>query len=161
MAEDWTELKVEGLDELEKKLAGLTNELAGKALFGALNVALTPMVKTAKERAAVAEKEHILTYTNGKKVKIRPGLLKSAIRKRRLPKSEHVGEFSQGAVMGIYVGKGTKQKEFPRYWYFIEKGTVKQPATPFLRPGFDNNTEKAIERFAAKLEQNIDKYTEK
>lgn len=158
--DDWTHLEVEGLAELDEKLKGLTNDLAGKALFGALNVALTPMVKTAKERATVAEKEHILTYKSGWSVKVQPGLLRSAIRKRRLPKSEHVGEFSQGAVMGVYVGKGTKQKVFPFYWHFIEYGTAKIPAAPYIRPGFDNNVDIAIKRFADKLSQNIDKYTE-
>lgn len=160
MSDDFGSIEIEGLAELDAKLEGLSNELAGKALFSALNVALTPVVKEAKQRAATAPEPHTMTVKGGRKVEVQPGLLKSAIRKRRLPKSEHTGEFVQGAVMGVYVGKGTKQKEYPNYWHFVEYGTAKMPAVPFLRPAFDNNVDLMIKRFSDKLSKNIDKYTE-
>lgn len=157
MADDWGSVEIKGLDELDAKLALLDNELAGKALYSALNVALTPVVKEAKARASVAPEPHIMTTAGGRKVEVKPGLLESAIRKRRLPKSEHTGEFAEGAVMGVYVGKGTKQKEYPRYWHLIEYGTSKMRAAPFLRPAFDQNVDLMVSRFADKLSKNIDK----
>lgn len=160
MADDWTRMEVHGLEELERKLGELDNAMAGKALFSALNYALTPVVKEAKLHAAKANEPHIMTKKGGGKVEVQPGLLASAIRKRRLPKSEHTGEFAQGAVMGVYIGKGTKQKEYPNYWHFVEYGTVNMPATPFIRPGFDNNVELMISRFSEKINENIDKYGE-
>lgn len=160
MASDWGSVDIKGLDELDAKLALLDNELAGKSLYSALNVALTPVVKEAKARASVAPEPHIMTTAGGRKVEVEPGLLESAIRKRRLPKSEHKGEFAQGAVMGVYVGKGTKQKEYPRYWHFIEHGTSKMRSAPFLRPAFDHNVDNMVNRFAKKLAQNIDKHLE-
>lgn len=161
MAEDDVgSISIQGLDELDKKLADLGNDLAGKALFSAAMYALTPMVKDAKRLAAKAKEPHEMYYSNGSKVEVQPGLLKSAIRKRRLPKREHKGEFAQGAVVGVYVGKGTKQKIYPRYWHFIERGTVNQPATPFIRPAFDNNVNLAVTRVAEKLAERIDHYTE-
>lgn len=153
-------IEVRGLAELDRKLAALDNEVAGKALFGAAMFALTPMVSDAKKRAAKAAEPHKMTMVNGRTVTVEPGLLKSAIRKRRLPKKEHKGEFAQGAVVGIYVGKGTKQKIYPRYWHFIERGTVSQPAAPFLRPAFDAKTGEVVQRFATKLAANIDRLTE-
>ena len=159
--DDIGSITVQGLDELDKKLTELGNDLAGKALFSAAMYALTPMVKDAKALAAKAKEPHAMVInTNKRKVEIQPGLLASAIKKRRLPKSEHKGEFSQGAVVGIYVGKGTKQKFYPQYWHFIERGTVKQPATPFIRPAFDRNTSLTVTRFAEKLSERIDHYTE-
>ncbi len=146
--------EVLGLRELDAKLEGLSNELAGKALFSALNVALTPVVKEAQKLAPVAA----APYKLGRQT-AQPGLIADAIRKKRLPKSEHVGEFAQGAVMGVYVGKGRKQKLYPFQWHFFENGTSKQPATPFMRPAFDNNIDVMIERFSKKLSENIDKYT--
>lgn len=160
MTDDWTRMEVDGLEVFERKLEELTNELAGKAVFGALNVALTPVVKEAKQLARVAPEPHTMVKKGGSKVVVQPGLLSSAIRKRRLPKSEHKGEFAQGAVMGVYVGKGTKQKEYPYYWHFIEHGTSSMAATPYLRPAFDHNVELMISRFSEKLSENIDKYTE-
>lgn len=160
MADDFGSMEIHGLDELEAKLAEMDNDMAGKALFSALNVALTPVKKEAQQKALVAKEPHIMTKKGGGKVKVQPGLLSSAIRKKRLPKSEHKGEFSQGAVMGVYVGKGTKQKEFPNYWHFAEYGTSKQQATPYLRPAFDNNIDVMIDKFSDKLAANIEKYTE-
>ena len=160
MSDDWASIEVQGLEELERKLGDLDNKLAGKALYGALNFALTPVIKEQKQRAAKAEEPHEIIYPNGKKVKVEPGLLSTASRKRRVPKSEMVGELSQGAAMGTYIGKGTKQKVYPNYWHFIEHGTSKQPAVPFIRPSFDNNVELMIERFSTKLNENIDKYLE-
>lgn len=155
MAANSGTLSVQGLAELERKLEGLTNELAGKALYSALNVALTPVVKEAKQHALVASEPHEM---NG--ITVQPGLLASAIRKKRVPKGEMVGELANGAAMGVFIGKGTSQKLYPRYWHHVENGTSKMQATPFLRPAFDNNINVMIAKFSEKLAANIVKYTE-
>ena len=161
MNNDFTNVEVLGLDELEHKLAELDNQLAGKAIYSALNYALTPVVKEAKQRARKAKEPHAMVINaNKRKVEIQPGLLASAVKKRRVPKSEMTGEFATGAAMGVYIGTGTKQKFYPQYWPFIEHGTSTQPATPFIRPSFDNNVELMISRFSEKLNENIDKYLE-
>ena len=51
MADDFGSMEIQGLDELEAKLAEMDNDMAGKALFGALNVALTPVKKEAQQKA--------------------------------------------------------------------------------------------------------------
>ncbi|WP_198333638.1 HK97-gp10 family putative phage morphogenesis protein [Psychrobacter namhaensis] len=155
MARDSGSIGVQGLRELEEKLEGLTNELAGKALYSALNVALTPVVKEAKQGALVASEPHKMGG-----VTVQPGLLADSIRKKRVPKREMTGELAQGAAVGVYIGKGRRQKLYPRYWHFIENGTSKMAATPFLRPAFDNNINVMIAKFSEKLAKNIDKYTE-
>lgn len=161
MSDDWGSVEVQGLEELEAKLAELDNKLAGKAMYGALNYALTPVVKEAKQRARKAKEPHAMVINaNKRKVEIQPGLLASAVKKRRVPKSEMKGEFAQGAAMGVYIGTGTKQKFYPQYWPFIEHGTSTQPATPFIRPAFDNNIDLMLSRFSEKLSENIDKYRE-
>lgn len=158
MADDFARMEILGLDELERKLGELDNKLAGKALHGAINYALTPVVKDAKQGAAKADEPHEIVYPNGKRVKVKPGLLRSAIKKRRVPKKEMVGEFAQGAAAGVYVGTG-RGKVYPNYWYFIEHGTATNPPAPFLRPAFYRNVELMIERFSQKLNENIDKYS--
>ena len=161
MSDDWGSVEVQGLEELEAKLAELDNKLAGKAMYGALNYALTPVVKEAKQRARKAKEPHAMVINaNKRKVEIQPGLLASAVKKRRVPKSEMKGEFAQGAAMGVYIGTGTKQKFYPQYWPFIEYGTSTQPATPFIRPAFDNNIDLMLSRFSEKQSENIDKYRE-
>jgi HK97 gp10 family phage protein len=91
----------------------------------------------------------------GNKVTVQPGLLKSSIRKRRLKKKE-LNELGVSAGTAIYIGKGTKQKLYPRYWVFVEYGTSKLAPVPYLRPAFDTKANEAIERFKTKLRQNIE-----
>ncbi|WP_333954204.1 HK97-gp10 family putative phage morphogenesis protein [Psychrobacter sp. S4(2024)] len=159
MSDDFTSVEVLGLDEMERKLGELDNKLAGKAIYGALGYALTPVVKDAKKFASKAKEPHTVVYSNGKKIEVKPGLLRTAIKKRRVPKSEMKGEFAQGAAMGMYIGTG-RNKVYPNYWHFIERGTSTQPATPFIRPAFDNNIDLMLSRFSEKLNENIDKYRE-
>lgn len=146
-------IKVEGLKELDKALGELDENLRGKALYQALTYASQPMLKEAKQRASLAQEPHQMEY-KGQMVQVQPGLLKSAIRRKRIKRRF----YRNGAAIMIYVGRGTKQKIFPRYWHFIEKGTVKMQAVPFLRPAFDNNKDKAVERFKEKLGETINKY---
>ncbi|WP_323841566.1 MULTISPECIES: HK97-gp10 family putative phage morphogenesis protein [unclassified Moraxella] len=102
-----------------------------------------------------AKEPHQMQY-QGKTITVMPGLLKSAIRRKRV-KARY---YQHGAAVMIFVGRGSKQKIYPRYWHFLEKGTAKMPATPFLRPAFDNNKDEAVERFKAQLAKNIKKYTD-
>lgn len=165
-------LEIQGLAELEERLKDLAdNKLAEKMLYSALSAAATPMVKEAKQRAIVAEKSHLMRYGNAYKasgmlgtkakfnryVEVKPGLLKESIRRRKLKKGEMAKLGIEGVALSIYVGKGTKQKLYPRYWHFIEYGTSKMSATPFLRPAFEMIKEQSLQRFKEKLTQNLDK----
>lgn len=149
-------VKVEGLKELDRALGELQEDMRGKALYSALHFAANPMLKEAKARAAQAPEPHQMQYV-GNTVTVKPRLLKSAIKKLRLTKKEHAqGMYS--AAIGIVISKKNPQKLYPRYWHFIERGTKKMPATPFLRPAFDNNKDEAVRRFKNKLGERIDKF---
>ena len=149
--------EIQGLSELEERLIELADKkLAEKMIYSALSAAATPMVKTAKQYAAVATEPHSMQYGN-RTVEVQPGLLKSSIRRRKLKKSEMSKLGIQGVALSIYVGKGTKQKIYPRYWHFVEYGTAKMPATPFLRPAFEQNVQISLDRFKQKLTENLDK----
>lgn len=154
------ELDVQGLNELAQALENLGDKLSDKVLTKALNAGARPIKKDAKARASIAEKSHIMTVKGGRKVEVRPTLLRQAIRQRKIKKSEMKKAGLTGTAVSIYIGKGTKQKEYPRYWHFIEYGTPHHPAVPFLRPAFVNNTQKATDIFAQKLAKEIDKVTQ-
>lgn len=150
-------IDVVGLDVLDQAIAELDNKMKDKVLSKALNQALNPIRKDAKFYASVAPEPHTMITKSGRKVVVQRGLLRSAIRKRKVPKRE-MGELGgHGVAMGIYIGKGTKQKEYPNYWHFVEYGTSKMAAMPFLRPAFNSNQQAAIDAFADKLKSELDK----
>ncbi|NCQ29162.1 MAG: hypothetical protein GW802_17310, partial [Armatimonadetes bacterium] len=43
-------------------------------------------------------------------------------------------------------------------WRFIEFGTSKMPAKPFLRPAFEGQKENAVKAIGAKLDERIQKH---
>ena len=48
-------------------------------------------------------------------------------------------------VLAKKKGKKGKHKSTPYYWYFLEHGTSKMPAQPFVRPAFDASVKQAEE----------------
>ena len=150
-------IEIDGLDKLDEAIATLDDKMKDRVLSKALNQALNPIRKDARFYASVAPEPHTMTVKGGRKVVVQRGLLRSAIRKRKVPKRE-MGELGgHGVAMGIYIGKGTKQKEYPNYWHFVEYGTSKMAAVPFLRPAFNSNQQAAIDAFADKLKSELDK----
>lgn len=146
-----------GLKEMGNALESFTQKVAKNALNSALSAAATPIIKEAKRHAAQAREPHEMQYGGkGKKVIVQPGLLKESIRRRRLKVGE-LRQLNATAGVAIYIGKGTKQKLYPRYWHFVEYGTSKMAAYPFLRPAFDSQKENAVAKFKEKLAQNIEK----
>lgn len=174
-------IQVEGLKELDEALGELDEDLRGRAMYQALNFATNPMLKEVKQRAPASEAayrrymssgqgEGKTKYTKaGKKRRVatnrakrgegkyviqQAGLLKKSIRRQRLTKNSR--ERHRAAVgIGIHLKGKTGETAF--YWHMVERGTVKMPATPFIRPAFDHNKDEAAERFKKKLGERIEK----
>ena len=122
-------INVEGLDELEKQFDRLIDTSKKKVMMKALNAGAAPIKKEAKAKAPV-----------------KTGLLKKSIRSKQM-------KYTDKPSVGIYVaGKAY-------YWWFIENGTSKMAAAPFLRPAADSKHEEGIEKFKEKLKAEIDKVT--
>lgn len=168
-------IDIEGLKEFDEALKQFTDKVAKKSIDSALSAMATPIIKEAKLLASVADEAHMMLYGKAYRtqsftympslgrrqkynryVTVQPGLLKEGIRRRKLKKRE-LSQLGVSAGVAIYIGKGTKQKIYPRYWHFIEFGTSKHAAVPFLRPAFDRQYQTALNRFYTKLEQNIAK----
>ncbi len=64
------------------------------------------------------------------KVKKHTGNLFKAIRSKRDKGNERRGEFTASVVINLRPSQGT----IAPHWHFIEFGTVKQTATPFIAP---------------------------
>ena len=162
---------IQGLDSLDRKLAELENQMAGKVLYQALNFATNPMLKEANAyKRYMSSGQGEATFKTTKNGKIRrgkskrakrgqgkyviqqAGVLKKSIRRQRAK------NIKNGAGVGIYIHKkGKKTGNSPFYWHMVEYGTSKMTAQPFLRPAFHNNKDIAVDRFGDKLKQAIDK----
>lgn len=129
------DFEVLGLSELDNALAELTMSAQKKTLEGALMKAALPIMKDAKKRAPKDK-----------------GDLKKAIGRQRLKKTE---------LPSVTVTvKKSRKNPYPFYWHFIEYGTSRMAATPYLRPAFEQNVELAIQLFSEELTKRIDKLTQ-
>lgn len=164
-----------GLKELEDALREIGNSASGKVLFTALMAAGLPIQKAAQALAPMSDEPHY-RYKKGKaakvkktgnklvdsynrlqaasaakstreKILVQPGNLRKNIGRKRLKADR--GE--TGAEIGI----SWKGNAF--YGRFIEFGTSKTAAKPFLRPAFDAKKEEALAIFKEKLAANIEK----
>ncbi len=119
--------RVEGLEDLERQFDRLADTSKRKVMMKALNAGIQPIKKEAKARAPE-----------------RTGLLKKNIRSKQM-------RYTEKPAVGIYISG----KAF--YWYFIENGTSKMAAAPFLRPAVDNKHEEGVNKFKEKWKAEIDK----
>ncbi len=145
------EVKVDGLEELGQALAQFPTVLAQKYLARATFTA-----------AAVIESDAIARAPE------RTGLLKSKIAIFKRNEGEGIAHYAIG-VRRLRVTKKIKRVlriarkanlsyrivDDAFYWRFLEFGTVKMSARPFLRPAFEAQKENAIEVFRTTLADGV------
>lgn len=159
-------IKIKGLEEFEEKVHALRDEIGnkdtGKALYGSLMYAGTPMYNQIRANAPVSNAPYRRYATRAKTGKRgyyqiqNPGLYKKSIKRRRLTKGASAN--LDGAAIAIYVAEGSgKTFGSAYYWFFNEYGTKYQAAKPIFRPVFANGVGEAEDRFAQKLGERIDK----
>jgi HK97 gp10 family phage protein len=136
-------VKVEGLRELGERMKSLSEDVNNRIA-----------------RAATAAGAVVIRKAAQSKVAVDTGNLKKSIIVKRLPKgetqltSEHIVTVRKGKVTAKQKGAGLKDAFYGR---FVEFGTAKMPARPYLRPAYDENKQKAVEaikdRIAARLKK--------
>ena len=143
------DFKIDGFSDLAEQLASLVTLAKQKQLTqNALFYASEPMFDEIKKNAPRAEKAYYRYYRgslrqrkrgnaqNSRKLK-RPGTLRRNVARKRI-------RIDGKVAVGIYI----KQKAF--YYRFIERGTPKIKAVPFIRPAYDRYKEWSVERFKQK-----------
>jgi len=144
---------VQGLRELQVALKALPQGIARNVLRGSVNAGATVIRKEAQSRAPVSE---------GPK---RAGQLPAGTLKRSVYQKQ-VRELSslvrQTFFVGVHKGKkyrnqGKKGNLSQDAWYarFVEFGTSKMTARPFLRPAFEARKGDAVAAIKAYLERRI------
>lgn len=149
-------VKVTGLKELGQALENLgrktKNKLGAKAMRrGGVIIrdqarANAPLLKEkVPHRKRGTLKKAIITNTKVNK----SGNVRTKIYVRKL-KNEKIEEFKASS------GKsGAKNPNDPYYWRFVEFGTSKMPARPFLQPAFSSKKEQASREIITTLREDI------
>ena len=137
-------VQITGLKELQKALNELPKEIQGRPLRSAVSAAAKVIVDDVKTRVPVGE----------------TGNLKTAVYRYRSRRNSATGRetFFVGIRQGkaqykdtAYnrrkgrVGKNYKTAGEAYYWRFLEFGTAKMQAKPFLRPALEANKSRAVE----------------
>ena len=125
------EVKIEGFDDLARKLRELAPAMRKKVLRNALAAGARLVRDEAKRGAPV------LALSGATKAPYRqPATVKQAIRVRTSKAARKSGD------VGVFVNvkpakgaaRGAKSKTDPYYWRFLEFGTKKMSARAFLQP---------------------------
>ena len=123
-------VRIEGLDEFKRKLAEVPKAMRKRVLRNALAAGAREVRDVAKRNAPV------MTLGTSLKAPYRkPGTVKQAIRVRTSKADRRAGD------VGVFVNvrpaksgqRGAKNPNDPFYWRFLEFGTKKMPARPFLQ----------------------------
>jgi HK97 gp10 family phage protein len=140
---DVFEVKVDGLKELEEELLSLSGKVADQTLQAALTMAALPIVNEARAKVPIAHAAYKL-YGGGT---ADPGWLRQRIVRKKVKKTANSAE--------VIVTITDKRQAY--FWKFIEFGTSKMPARPFMRPAFENRSAEALDRFVDRLKAGIAK----
>ena len=147
-------VQVQGLDQLAKALRELPQRVARNGLRAAVYAGAKVIRDEAKLQAPVA------TGDLGTNQPPR-GTLKRSVIMKQIP--ELSGAQKQTFFVTVRHGKKYRKQgkkgnlsQDAWYWRFVEFGTVKMSARPFLRPAFDMKKHEAVTAIKTRLAQRIE-----
>ena len=145
-------VEIKGLKELSAALKELPQNIARNVLRGATGAGAAEIRKEAKVKAPV----YTGPVSQGHPP---PGTLKRGIYQSQQRKLSTL--LSQVFHVGVRTGKKLKTKQGvsadPYYWKFVEFGTSKMAARPFMRPAFEAKKLAAVEAIRKYMADRIPK----
>lgn len=153
---EWGSTEVKGLKELNEALQQLPQNIAKNVLRGATSAGAAVIRKEARQRAPVFDGQMSDNHPP-------PGTLrKSVYQSQRRMLSSAV---KQVFHVGVRTGKSLKDKAGRTldayYWRFVEFGTSKMAARPFLRPAFEAKKQAAVDAIKDYLAERIPREVDK
>jgi len=153
-------IQITGLADLERRLLDFPDKLARNILGGAIRAGAVVIQREARLRAPVSDAPHVLISKRSKGMKLKgkqymgtwimPGNLRRNIKVRPAPRKNRTR--AEPIEYWVYVSGKTAW-----YWKFVEFGTKKMSAKPFLRPAFDNQKGVALKAIRDYLAARIEK----
>ncbi len=132
--------RIEGLEEVARRMRNLPKKLRRKVLNRALRSGATIVRREARRLAPVGES----------------GLLRRSIATRTVPKSRL--RVAAQVKVGVKLGRrGRRNQGDAYYWRFPEFGTKHQPAQSFMRKAFWMHRVQAANMIKQKILEGIDR----
>jgi HK97 gp10 family phage protein len=144
MADSFMELK--GFKELADAMREMPERVAQNALRSAVAAGATVIREEARKLAPVDTGEMR-----------RDILVKRERGNRSNPMVATYSVFVRSGKKSRLAGKKRDVQRDSFYWRFVEFGTAKMAAQPFMRPAFEARKEAAVEAIRAKLDDRIQK----
>lgn len=154
---DTIEVKLVGIEDLKRALADAPKQIRTKAVRGALREAGKVIQSAARAAAPV-----LAVPTPRRK----PGTVKKNIVVRASKFARQTGDEGvyinvrgiRGKARVAKLGRaGAANPNDPYYWRFVEMGTKKLAARPFLRPAAESKGQEAIDKFMTSVIPQIEK----
>lgn len=153
---EWGSVNVAGLKELNAALSQLPDRIARNVLRGATAAGAAVIRKEARIRAP----QYLGEVAQGHPP---PGTLKKSLYQKQIRELSSV--LKQVFYVGVRTGKKLKDKAGRSldayYWRFVEFGSQKMSAKPFLRPAFEAKKLEAIEAIKKYLAERIPREADK
>jgi len=149
-----TEIEVEGLEELEKRLLAISADMAGKNVRNSLMKAGKVVFDDMKANVKTGNVTRKVKTDKGGTVTISPGFLKSRIKRRsRLNRTGQARGFKGDSIVSVSIGV----YKVP-YVAAVEYGAANRGvrAQPFIRRALENNVDQVISTFKADLKRRLD-----
>lgn len=137
------EFQLEGFNQLSRRLRALGERVGGKVLRQSVSSAVNPVVKEVRAAAPVGKRAH-KTF---KGRLVAPGFLSRSIRKRTWKSRDgRRASASIGVASEAFYGL-----------QFVELGTKRLPAKPWLEPIFDQKKQEVTNKLKADLLAKIER----
>ncbi|HIH5871648.1 TPA: HK97-gp10 family putative phage morphogenesis protein [Proteus mirabilis] len=152
------EIKISGLPEIQRKMQDVARKVRKRSARKAMNAGASTLKKEIKNRVPIL-KEEVPHRRKGtikrnirSKTKVRRnGQIKTRIWVKSLP-GKKITAFKQATGKNAALNPND-----PFYWWFVEFGTSKMPAQPFMRPGFEAKKETTAKVIVQTLKEEIEK----
>jgi len=130
--------------DLERALAKLDEKMRGEVLVSAAAAMARPVYERLRENASPER----MNRAGGRREHGRnPGTLQSAVY-RTLSESRSDAD-RKAYHVGVNKGKAP-------HWHFLEYGTSRQPAYPFIRPAYDDKIGEAIKAGTERMKERFE-----
>jgi HK97 gp10 family phage protein len=149
MADNFISAQMPDVSHIANALKRLPDDLAQKVLEQSTRREVGVWRKRAQALAPQSFAPHWVGR-KGKRFRAQPGHLRKSIRVSKLHKGQGIG------MREVKYGIRISQRAY--YWRFVELGTAKATAQPFLRPAFDELVEKSFANVANDCAKRIEAY---